>query len=126
MKILTELGYLNGRDCIFLDQVTFKDGWPDHVILKGEINLSLCGNEIVVPQALFKLLFCEVKAFKVIELELWDYSSESSFDEVLDSSWIEEIENEELVNYHHYVIQTYDHVFEIICKNYHLHIIKNQ
>lgn len=55
------------------------------------------------------------------ELDSWDFKSESSFDEVIDSDWVTSLASAASNVHKHYLLQTYDHVFEIISTN---HIIE--
>jgi hypothetical protein len=53
----------------------------------------------------------------MLELDSWDYISESSFDEVVDSDWIDSIGGKATARHRHILLQTYDDVFEVVCEN---------
>ncbi len=52
---------------------------------------------------------------KLFEIDAWDYSSSSSFDEVLKSEWLLRFEGNKTAEHKHYMVQTYDAVLEVIC-----------
>ena len=115
--INTELGILKGRDCIYLDKVKFKDGL-NRLVLIGEINGNLCGKKQIGVDISYELSFGGVLALKMVELDSWDQSTESSFSEVLESSWVNELGGKVEQHHRHFIIQTYDEVFEVVCNNY--------
>lgn len=119
--IRTELGELRGRDCIYLDKTNFQNG-VNTLLLVGELNGRLCSkysNDDCVP---YTLSFFEIKALKMVELDSWDGSSESSFDEVTQSSWISNLGGKVDGSHQHYLVKTYDEVFEVVCKKFTLAI----
>lgn len=130
--INTPLGELYGRDCIYLNNVNYN--YKQRVlILKGFINNYVSDKTLLDAKfSKYILTFTDVLALKVLELDSWeeimdydDYMNvESSFDEVLNSSWIKKLGGKVTSNYHHYLIQTYDDVFEVVCLNYQFQLIK--
>ena len=114
VPIQTKLGILRGRDCIYLDKANFNDGM-NTFILKGDINGNLCSKERLGEEIPYKAIFRGVLALKMVELDSWDCNSESSFDEIVDSSWIKSLGGKVTESHHHFLIQTYDEVFEIVC-----------
>lgn len=54
----------------------------------------------------------------MIELDSWDDLSKSSFDEVMQSTWITSLGGKVDGSYKHYALQTYDEVFEVVCKRF--------
>ncbi|MFO7536573.1 MAG: hypothetical protein R6X32_00775 [Chloroflexota bacterium] len=117
--IETEYGFLAGRDCIFLDDISFLNG-TYKLRLKGEINKNLVSDppessERFIP---YELVFTEVLALKIIELDSWDFECESSLDEILDSEWIADLGGKVSSDHKHIFVQTYDDVFEIVCASY--------
>jgi hypothetical protein len=123
IPIETELGCFQGRDCIYLDDVTFEDGTTT-LVLEGSINGNLC----TVPQpssfVSYSLRFRGVLALKIVELDSWDYDCESSFDEVHDSEWVRSLGGKVTPAYRHFCVQTYDDVFDVVCKTYQFEIQK--
>ncbi|MEM7110881.1 MAG: hypothetical protein AAF614_00505 [Chloroflexota bacterium] len=117
--IKTGYGFLAGRDCIYLDDVSFLGG-TYRLRLSGEINKSLVSeppesSEGFIP---YELIFSGVLALKVIELDSWDFECESSFDEILDSEWVASLGGKVTSANKHIFIQTYDDVFEVVCSSY--------
>ena len=117
IAIETQLGYLNGRNCIFLGDALFKKGVSE-LLLKGEINQNLCSKKLQGLDVPFSITFFDILALKIVELDSWDYCSSSCFDEVIDSSWMQELSGKVNENYHHFLFQTYDDVFEVVCLRY--------
>ena len=54
----------------------------------------------------------------MVELDSWDFRAESSFDEVIDSEWIQTLRGKVNKTHRHFLVQTYDEVFEIVCSGY--------
>ncbi len=117
--IETEYGTLYGRDCIFLDDVSFLGG-TSSLKLTGEINKNLVSD---TPRSAphfmpYELTFWGVLALKMIEFDSWDYESVSSFDEVVHSKWIEKLGGKITNKHKHIFVQTYDDVFDVVCSSY--------
>ncbi len=117
--IETEYGFLAGRDCIYLDDVSFLNG-TYRLRLSGKINKILVSDppessERFIP---YELVFSGVLALKMIELDSWDFECESSFDEILDSEWVADLGGKVTSTDKHIFVQTYDDVFEVVCSSY--------
>ena len=61
------------------------------------------------------------------ELDAWEalqegHWPETSFDEVVDSPWVARMQGTVAVAIRHFVFQTYDEVFEILCTTYQLEL----
>jgi hypothetical protein len=117
VAIKTELGELNGRDCIYLDHFKVTDG-TCKITLTGEINGDLCEKRRSDKFIPYKLIFLRVMAHKVIELDSWDGRSESSFDEVRESDWISSLGGKVTNKHRHFLVQTYDDVIEVVCEDF--------
>ena len=116
-SIETPLGIVNGRDGIYLDDITVSER-TNRLTLDGAFNTALC-SKADRPSIDFdgcRITFTGVLAFKVIELDSWDWDSESSFDEVLDSDWIQELGGKVTLTHRHFLVQTYDDVVEVVCE----------
>jgi len=114
--IKTEIGFLKGRDAIYLDKFDVAIQ-PATLELEGSFNGKLASkptNEWID----YSIIFSGVLAFKVIELDLWDFSSASSFDEVINSEWRSKLNGKVSPENKHYLIQTYDYVVEVICERF--------
>ena len=129
-SIETDFGILAARDAITLND-TYYDG------ANLTLGISMNGRLGSIPKNEFRdyrLYFADVIAFTVTELDTWHHqidiiedssvyevssgSDSSSFDEVINSIWMEKWINQDLRQYHHYCLGTYDNVFNIICQNY--------
>ena len=78
----TAVGTLSGRDCIFLDDISFGDANANTLILSGELNGNLCSNADLGSTFSYVATFHGVMALEMLELDSWSWSGESSFDEV--------------------------------------------
>lgn len=114
--IETPIGILKGRDAIFLDGMDV-DMQNNTLTLHGTFNGSLASRPIKKEVA-YTLRFSSVLALKVIELDSWDYSSSSSFDEVINSEWCSQLSGKVDESFKHYLVQTYDDVVEVVCHKY--------
>lgn len=121
--IKTELGFLYGRDCIYLNKTEY--GFS--LVLYGKINGNLCSNEQKNRFISYKLTFKEALAVSIIELDsMYDsdsWKAESCFDEVMNSSWVKELKGKVTSNHRHFSLQTYDDVFEVVCESYKLEVL---
>lgn len=116
--IETPLGFVNGRDGIYLDDIELSER-TNRVTLNGAFNSALC-SKADSPSTDFagcRISFSGVLAFKVIELDSWDGNSESSFDEVLDSDWVRALGGKVTPSHRHFLVQTYDDVVEVVCES---------
>jgi hypothetical protein len=127
----TEIGIMKGRDAIYLDEIEYNYA-KSTVKLIGEINGSLCSKfdgDIFIK---YELEFHGVYIYKMIELDLSyellkiDYGI-SSFIQVVNSDLVKHAKDIRGVDLKHFVIQTYDDVFEIVCNEYKLSLnLKNK
>jgi len=132
-SINTQSGILAGRDCIFLEEANFIHS-ERKLILKGSINNYISDKTLLDARfSKYTLTFIGTLAVKMIELDSWEesigddiFAVQSSFDEVFDSEWIEKLKLGGKVNstHHHYLVLTYDDVFEIVCDKYNMKIEK--
>jgi len=129
--IKTELGILAGRDCILLDKTSFIRS-KRSLILKGSINNYITDKTQLEKRfSKYLLTFTGVLAFKVLELDSWEeiiddeyFNVESSFDEISDSTWIKELGGKANSSHHHYLVQTYDDVFNVVCAKYEFKVMR--
>lgn len=117
IPIETPLGRLDGRDCIYLHGFAFEYG-PCTLVLDGSINGNLCSIKQPGRSILYTLRFSGVLAVKMVELDLCDWSFESSFDEVRDSEWVRLLGGKVTAAFRHFFVQTYDFVFDVVCEDY--------
>ncbi len=109
----TPVGTLRGRDCVFLDSATFAE--TNTLVLRGTLNGDLCGQPSPGSDLPFVITFTGVLAVRMLELDCWGGSCSSSFDEVLESRWIAELGGKVTGRCRHFVLQTYDDVFDVVC-----------
>ena len=124
--VSTCLGFLKGRDCIYLDQV--KRDSLNNLTFTGDINgnlVSLHRNE--KDWFSYTLTFRQVLAYFACELGTYEKLTEtgclnrSSFDLIEDSTWLKSLPVREDFDkgiYRHYRLFTYDDVYNIIAATY--------
>ncbi len=110
----TTLGIINGRDTIYLDEITLVVA-ERKLILRGEFNGPLCSkatNEDFIP---YELIFSRVSDHKLTDLDSFGFAKGiSSFDEVVQGGAKRE-----------YLVRTYDDVLEVVCDSYQLNLLSN-
>ena len=129
--IETVAGVICGRDAIFLDDVHF-DYQKGTVELCGELSSTLCSKYKDDEDSFigYSLTFSGVLAFSMTELDFKDYGS-SSFDRVMNSKWLDEMRRKDhsakvKPNLEHYLVFTYDDVFDVVCETYELKILETR
>lgn len=121
VPIETALGYLYGRDCVFLHRLTFEDR-TRMLVLVGNINGNLCTTRQPKRFVPYTLRFRGVLAVKMMELDSFGWDYESSFDEVHDSEWVHTLGGKVTPEHRHFFVQTYDDVFNVACEGYEFEI----
>lgn len=127
LPIETSVGIIRGRDAIYLDQVFF-DKTRQSIELCGEINGRLCSkNDADLEWIKYSLTFSGILFFTMTELDFAEPIAPSSFIEIKDSSVIQQMRKadsaKKLTSSHkHFQLQTYDDVFEIVCRSFELKI----
>jgi hypothetical protein len=130
IPIETSIGQLNGRDAIFLDDISF-DYSKHKVTFKGEFNCSLCSNYLGNKDfILYELIFQNVYDFKMTELDNYiegdNIETKSSFGFVEDSPLIKgiikKVGKRLPMDSKHFILQTYDDVFDIVATDFELKI----
>ncbi len=91
-----------------MKEIIPNDRWS--VKLIGSINGKLCSKMPADIWCSYELMFFGILALKIIELDSWDYSSASSFDEVVNSNRIKKLGGKANSSHKHFVVQTYDDV----------------
>ena len=127
-----EIGIIYGRDAIYLDEFRQIFGTEYCCIFKGEFSSSLTdinSDKHFIP---YIFSFSDVIYYQCCELDLYinEKKLDSSFDLVCNSSLIQELKNGSISSkisedHKHYVLQTYDYIFDIIAKDYKL-VIGNE
>ncbi len=130
VAIVTELGALDGRDCIFLSSAEQDD--RGSMIITGDINGALVskhkGEKRWFP---YKCIFrgvlacfsCELDTYENLDQNSW--KERSCFDQMEGSEWLEALpvrEDFDKSKYRHYRLFTYDVVYHIIAAEYQLEI----
>lgn len=122
IAIDTCLGILNGRDCVYLDQMKRDD--LDNLTFTGNINGHLISQHRDEKEWFsYTLTFRRVLAFFACELDTYEnmagleHLDDSSFDLIENSSWLKSMPVREDFDkdiYQHYRLFTYDDVYNII------------
>lgn len=124
VPIETDLGFLYGRDCIYLNKTVY----GHNLILEGKINGNLCGKEQRDRFIPYRLTFKGVLAVTIVELDSMYHSdswnAESCFDEINNSSWIKNLGGKVTSEHKHFSLQTYDDVFEVVCESYDFDVLE--
>ena len=127
--IQTVAGVIYGRDAIYLDDVHF-DCEKKTIELRGELNSTLCSKYKDDENSFigYSLSFSGVLAFAMTELDFKDYGN-SSFDRVINSKRLNEMRRKDhsakvKPNLEHYLVFTYDDVFDVVCETYELKILE--
>lgn len=120
-----KLGVLNGRDCIYIDKVTFDD--VDGLTFEGEISgwlASKIREEKWIP---YKLVFHGVISHFVCELDTYEnlmgFLGCSDFAIIENSEMMAKIpirSDYDKFRYKHFRVFTYDYVFDILAESYEL------
>ena len=112
IPIETSLGVLFGRDCIFLDAVSFSD--VDRVLhIEGEIGGDRLANgagNVWIP---YELKFINVLWYQQRDLDS-DWTWEASFEERKNTPALRRFPTAK----HHYFVQTYDDIFDVLCESF--------
>lgn len=116
---IPSLGLLKGRDCIFLDTVTQDQN--DCLVFRGELNGMLAeriAKNIRIP---YTLSFRGIIAYSACELDTYlnmnSYGQFTDFNVIENSKWLAELPVREDLDksvYQHYLLITYDYVYNII------------
>ena len=121
--IQTSVGEIHGRNGIYLDEMIQSFG-PSTLRFRGEFSQPLCSNAGTKKRWIgYVFTFEHVLVFTCHELDHYNENRlASSFDEVHESEWLRELE---LSNYRHYILATYDYVYEIAAKGHELELTGN-
>ena len=119
VPIETQYGNLYGRDTIFLDETHLQHS-PSILVLKGTINQSDSQSETA-----YTLTFQQVMALLIIELDSWQnvapeiwYENPTCLGEFKNSDWIIALGGKVNLNQqHHFLVVTYDDVYQIVCES---------
>ena len=122
----TKVGVIRGRSSLFLDTFEYSS---NSLFLYGSLHSSRSpdGEQ---KDLYYTMIFRDVLAFQMLELDTWiasDWSEnrESSFDEILNSVWVAKLAGKaEPNNNKHCSFVTYDDVFDVVCRKYELQLRK--
>lgn len=122
-KIETLVGHIHGRDAIHCDSCEFVIE-RGKLILKGDINNLNCSkSKKSTDWIAFALIFLKIKHFSCVQRDLTDLEihTESCFDEVVESNLIENLGlfDQDVT---HYIVSTYDHIFQVVAGHCEFHI----
>jgi hypothetical protein len=129
--IETDLGIIAGRDAFFLEDIQVN--YPGNTItLVGVINGAHCSRNEEKHQWIgYSLVFAEVLGFRMVELDFSGIAGVSSFDRVIESNWLSEMRREDTARkvkqgHEHYLLMTYDDVFDVISRGFRLILEKEK
>jgi hypothetical protein len=114
--IETVVGFLSGRDAIFLDE--FRYDTNHELTLRGSFN-GVLGSRPLDEEIDYEMTFSDVLAFTVVELEssrAYEFEETFSFAEVIGSGWLPRLAaGDKFTSKHgHYLVQTYDDLIEVV------------
>jgi hypothetical protein len=117
--VVTDVGILKGRDTFFVEEVDLRL-YPSTLSIAGLLNGNHASDNRLGGDLIYHVTFESVLALQMIELDSWwgngAAESVSCFDQVIHSSWIAGLGGKVTAAHQHYVLQTYDDVFAVICK----------
>lgn len=124
--IETSIGYITaGRDAIYVDSIEQKNST---LTFKGDINSRFCAPEYQKCQWYsFQLIFKNVKIYKCENIDVYpwkEWDSEWAFSEVMNSEWYAEYGMEKDI-YRHFIFETYDYIYFVLCKNFEIVITEH-
>ncbi len=71
----------------------------------------------------YAVIFSQVFALKIEELEMYGYEYESSFDQVINSEWLRRAEqSHNCPKVKHFIFATYDDVIDVLCADFKMSI----
>lgn len=122
------LGEIHGRDAILLEEFQQKGM---RLLFRGEINGAACRQ---APQKKnmwlrYELEFGNVLAYDCRELDICTWYTNSSFDEIVESTWLVELNLTDrlrefgLSQCHHYILTTYDFVYQVAATHFDLRLL---
>jgi hypothetical protein len=123
--IETQFGIFRGRDTLFVDTIALHV-YPNELALSGKINGTNASRNPTLKDIVYIIAFHHIKALKMITLDLWDWKSASCFDEVINSQWMAQLNSHVITDCKHYLLQTYDQVFDIVCRSYSIELTQFQ
>jgi hypothetical protein len=114
--IETVVGFLSGRDAIFLDEFAYDT--HHQLTLRGSFN-GVVGSRPLDEEIDYEMTFSDVLAFTVVELEssrVYEFEETFSFAEVIGSGWLPRLAagDKFTPEHRHYLVQTYDDLVEIV------------
>jgi hypothetical protein len=116
----TQFGTFRGRDCVYLDEF-HRDEIACTVTLRGEVNGHLCHPPLSGRWAGYSLRFFGVIACEHTEIDAWTWRSNSCFDRAIGSAWLASFGDAVAATHTHFLIQTYDDVYDIIAERFEFH-----
>lgn len=123
--VATQIGEVRGRDAIYVDRVTHTFS-PSVLQFVGELNAYLCtGYKGPHRWLAYGLELVDVGAYSCWTIERYpdELLLKSSLDIVVCSTWLERVC---LPQYTHYVIATYDYVYEVAAKGLELRLFEER
>ena len=121
--IETPIGVLQTQQAFFVHSVDLSQ-YPSAATLRGSLDVRGATKPIVGDFVEFVVTFHGMKAFLMNPASAsFNAQSVSSFDEVVQSSWIAAIHPGEVDGHRHFVMHTADEVIEVIALGYRLKLL---
>lgn len=122
--ITQEVGKIYGRDAIYLDLMQQNINTAE-LIFEGDFNSSLISVKFDCDFVPYKFIFKHVIYFQCCELESYTGSKTvSQFDVVENSDLLLRFNDLSTENHKHFVLETYDWVYDILAVDYKLEILE--
>ncbi len=120
---IANLGFLTGRDAIYLDKVNFNYE-KNSIKFAGEFNTNLASDYSGDKDFLqYTLKFYNVLYMEMIELDFFNNIVMSSFDQINESELVSGLVKKDhsskiTIDHQEFVFSTYDDVFRIVSEGY--------
>ena len=119
IPVATPCGHLYGRDCIFL-VAKQEDRAARTLTLIGEFNGILCEPPAADRYVPYTIQFFGVVTYEMEDQDVSSWESDSSFEEVLNSTWAGTLQSQSDAPLRHFTFQTYDDLFHVVCTGFRL------
>lgn len=123
--IKTELGIINFRNAFILTDLKAQL-YPISLSLVLDLDPTMASEYNSANKHLTKtaISFIDVAMYAVFTLDMspFENKKKSSFDMVLDSKYLAEYDSKK--EYSHLILSTYDHVIEVVCKEYKIEFLE--
>ena len=119
--VATSVGTLYGRDTLFLEAIDFDYG-RRRLTLQCVVSSNGCSNAPQGRDHACRITLDSVYCMKMTELDTWNGPRNSCLLLVRESAWIAKLNaiagqsRIDPTGFRHYIVQTYDHVFDVVAQ----------